>query len=80
MGRPATLLIVEWSGSATGLMGAALLAANISVSAFGFVAFLVSNLFWIAYAILIRSWGLLVMQVGFTATSVLGLWRWFFCC
>lgn len=68
--------LVEWSGSLTGLIGAALLATNSDVSGLGFVAFLLSNACWIAFSLYTRAWGLLVMQIGFTLTSVWGIWRW----
>jgi hypothetical protein len=68
--------LVEWSGSLTGLIGAALLATNSDVSGLGFVAFLLSNACWLAFALYTRAFGLLVMQIGFTVTSVLGIWRW----
>lgn len=69
----------EWAGSLTGLVGAGLLALNDSViSGWGFVAFFLSNRFWITVGV--RRWmpGRLLMQVGFTGTSVLGLSRWLF--
>jgi hypothetical protein len=69
-------LFLEWSGAITGVIGAGLLATNTSMSGFGFIAFLISNLFWIAFAITKRSYGLLSMQVLFTATSLLGVYRW----
>lgn len=69
---------IEWTGSALGLVGALLLALNLPISKYGFVAFLVSNLFWIAFALRIKAWGLLCMQLGFTLTSVAGIWRWWF--
>jgi len=68
--------IIEWSGSLMGLVGAFLLALNTQISGWGFVAFLVSNLFWIAFALRQKAWGLLTMQAGFTASSVLGILRW----
>jgi len=34
--------------------------------------------FWIAFGLRERTFGLLLMQVGFTATSLLGIYRWFF--
>ncbi len=67
---------LEWLGSATGLFGSALLSANIAVSGYGFLAFLVSNVFWSAFALRARLWGMLLMQVGFTVTSVIGVCRW----
>lgn len=68
--------IVEWVGSILGLAGAFLLAFNNSISGWGFVAFLLSNLCWIVFAVRQRAWGLLTMQAGFTASSVLGIVRW----
>ncbi len=72
-----TQTLLEWLGCLTGLLGALLLAHNSRYSGYGFVAFLVSNTCWIGYGVLGESWGLVVMQLGFTATSVLGLYRWF---
>ena len=68
---------LEWAGCGFGLLGALLLALNNAYSGFGFVAFLVSNIFWILFAKRIKASGLLVMQFGFTATSILGIARWF---
>lgn len=68
---------IEWAGSLTGLLGAWLLAINDPHwSGYGFVVFLVSNLFWIALGIRKRLYGLLVMQVGFTGSSLVGIARW----
>ncbi|RMG37535.1 MAG: hypothetical protein D6720_03030 [Gammaproteobacteria bacterium] len=68
---------IEWAGSLTGLLGAWLLAINdLQWSGYGFVAFLVSNGFWIALGIRKRLFGLLLMQVGFTGSSLMGIARW----
>ena len=68
---------VEWLACFAGLIGAALLAMNNRYSKWGFVAFLVSNLFWIVFGIHSEAWGLVTMQIGFTITSVLGILFWF---
>lgn len=68
----------QWSGAATGLCGAALLAVQNAYSGWGFVLFLISNFFWIAFGLMIHARGLLVMQAGFTSTSVFGLLNAFF--
>lgn len=68
--------VIEWAGSGLGLIGAFILALNLPISGYGFVAFLVSNLFWITWAFRKRAYGLLTMQAGFTLTSVLGIARW----
>jgi len=67
---------LDWLGSVLGLIGAFLLALNTALSGFGWVAFIGSNAAWIAYGCRTRTWSLVTMQVGFTATSMLGIWRW----
>lgn len=71
-------LISEWMGSFSGLAGAALLASKTPLAGYGFVAFLVSNIGWMCYGIRTRTWSLVVMQVGFTATSLIGIRNWLF--
>ena len=66
----------EWAGSLTGLAGAGLLAMNTAWSGYGFLAFLISNLCWIAYGRMAGAKGLITMQLGFTVTSLVGIWRW----
>jgi len=67
----------EWAGSLTGLAGAGLLALNLpAISGYGFIAFLASNICWIVVGRQRRMIPLLLMQLGFTATSLLGLYRW----
>lgn len=64
---------LEWSGSLVGLLGAALLAAGGPNAGRGFVAFLLSNFCWIGFGFLQGATGLVVMQVGFTVTSIVGI-------
>ena len=69
--------VLEWIGALLGVIGALLLALNMRFSQWGWVAFLVSNIFLITYTVLTGQWGLLTMQLIFTGTSVLGIYRWF---
>ena len=68
---------MEWAGCSLGLLGAFLLATNTSVSRYGWIAFLLANFAVIGFAKGIRAHGLLVQQLGFMATSCLGLVRTF---
>ena len=68
--------IAEWTGCALGILGAFLLATNSRFSAWGFVSFLLSNVAWIVFALAEDKSGLLIQQVCFTGTSLLGLWQW----
>lgn len=66
---------LEWAGSLSGLAGAFLLATHTRFSRYGWLAFLAANLALIGFSIGIGRYGLLVQQVGFTATTLLGLYR-----
>lgn len=67
---------LDWIGCIAALAGAGLLAANIERSPYGWWLFLLSNVAWIAFGLRTRTWSLVVMQIGFTGTSMLGIWRW----
>ena len=67
--------ILEWSGAICGFLGAFLLATHTRLSRYGWLAFLVANLAMIVFAISIQKNGLLVQQIGFTVTSLLGIYR-----
>jgi hypothetical protein len=68
--------LLEWLGAGMAILGAAILATNSDISGLGFVAFLVSNVFLMLFAYRIQRWGLLLMQLVFTATSVAGIVNW----
>lgn len=67
---------IEALAAVCGLLGAFLLAERGDHAAWGWVAFLVSNAGWIAFGCLNRLWWLVAMQVGFTYTSLRGIWVW----
>ena len=68
-------LCLEWGGAFAGLLGAGLLASQTRHARWGWLAFLLANLLLISWALRMQAMGLLVQQVGFTATSLLGLYR-----
>ncbi len=74
---PLKLRILEWAGSILGLAGSAALATNTPFSKYGWIAFLMANFAIIGFARGIRANGLLLQQIGFCATSCLGLFRAF---
>lgn len=69
--------ICESGGAISGLIGAAILAGHGSNADFGFVFFLISNCFLICFSIRANLPWLLIMQIGFTATSILGVYNGF---
>ena len=68
---------LEWAGSFAGLLGSALLATHTRVSRYGWLAYLIANIAMGLFAFSGRHYGLLVQQVGFTVTSVFGIYRAF---
>jgi hypothetical protein len=70
-------MLTEWLGCVFGLAGAGLLATNSTISRYGWVCFLAANILLITFACQIAAWGLLLQQIGFMVTTVIGLKRWF---
>ncbi len=68
--------VIEWSGSATGAAGALLLALNIPFSGYAWILMLMSNAAWIAYARANHVHSILLMQLVYTTTSLVGIYRW----
>lgn len=66
---------LEWAGAIAGLAGAFLLATHTRYSRYGWLAFLAANLALVGFALGIGRYGLLAQQVGFTVTTLLGLYR-----
>lgn len=67
----------EWCGAILGLIGSWMVAMDGDVGKYGFIGFLISNVCWIAFGIKKKAWGLLTMQIGFTGSSLLGLYNRF---
>jgi nicotinamide riboside transporter PnuC len=67
---------LEWFGAATGIIGALLLAANIKISAWAFVIYVISSLALMGYAWLVGAHGILMMQTVFFVINLLGIYRW----
>lgn len=68
--------IIEWMGCATGIAGSLLLASRHRLAGWGFILYIVSNSAWMTYGILSKNVPMIVMQVFFMATAVLGTYNW----
>lgn len=66
---------LDWVACGFAMAGALLLAVRCRVSAWGWVGFLLSNLAWIVCAIATGTSSLLVQNLGFTVTSLIGIYR-----
>lgn len=67
---------VETIAALFGIMGAFLLAKPGVHPAWGFAAFLVSNVGWIMFSSGHRHWRLLGQTLCFLLSSLFGLWNW----
>jgi hypothetical protein len=76
MQKTNTVVTAEWMASVTGLVGAALVASNTSFAGYGFVAYLLSNLGWLYYGLRTKTRSMVLMQIGFLATTALGIKNW----
>lgn len=68
-------VVLEWIGALLGLSGAFLLATHSPLSRYGWLAYLGANFAMAAFALSIDAHGLLFQQIGFTAATLLGIWR-----
>jgi hypothetical protein len=68
--------VLQWAGCATGMLGSLLLATKTRFSGWGFAVYLLSNGFWIGYGLIVGAPAIVVQQLFFTGTSLLGIWRW----
>lgn len=66
---------LEWIGSLLGLVGTFLLASHSRVSRYGWFVFLWANIAMIGFALGIHRYGILVQQLGFMITSLIGIYR-----
>ena len=66
---------IEWAGCVLSLVGAFLLALNISVSRWGWVLYTLASAFFLVLAYRIERYGLLTQNLGFMLTNFLGLYR-----
>lgn len=71
-----SLILIELTAAAFGVLGTVLLALRGPRAGWGFVAYLVSNAGWIGFAWIHGHWGMLAQQLAFTVSSLVGVWVW----
>ncbi len=76
MASPKGIAFSQWAGAATGIAGTLLLAVPGTASKWGFVLYLVSNIFWIRFGLATKAPGLIVQNAAFTVSSLVGIWFW----
>lgn len=68
--------LIEILSSLLGMVGAYLLASRNRYAGWAFVAWLISNVGWIAFGAGNQHWFFILQQIVFTVTSVIGIWHW----
>ena len=70
------LTVIKWIGTATGVIGAVLVAANVGMVGWGFVIWAVSSASWVVAGYVMREPSLVLLQGVFLAVDLAGIWRW----
>jgi hypothetical protein len=69
-------LLCQWPAAAAGLLGALLVASQVSrTRMWGFVWFIVSDIFLAIYGWETSAWAIVALQVVWIATSIRGVWK-----
>lgn len=63
---------ISWLASATGIIGALIIAMNIGVIHIGYAVFIVSSFSWIFYSIKTKQNSLLFMNIVFGIINIIG--------
>ena len=71
------LPVLDWCGSALGLIGAYMLAFRFKGSRYGWFAFFAANGFYVVMASSVGLPGLLAQQLGYSVSSAIGIYRHF---
>ncbi len=74
--KPPLLTFLKWLGTALGVVGALVIALNIPISGWGFVAFLISSVSWTIAGVLMKEPSIVILQATFTVVNLIGIYRW----
>ena len=67
---------LKWVGTATGVLGALMLALNIPLSGRGWALFLISSLSRTLAGAVMKDMSLVVLQFAIVVVDMIGGWRW----
>jgi hypothetical protein len=70
------LRVLKWVGTTAGILGATLMAANVPLSGWAFVLFLISSISWTTAGLMERDTPLVALNLAFVAVDIMGVWRW----
>ena len=65
-----------WIGLALAIAGASLVALNLSISGWGFILYLGSNVLWVSYGIKNKARPVIVREGIFAVINIVAVYRW----
>ena len=68
--------LLAWIGAITGPLGAILLAANIRISGYGYILFIISSVAMLIVGLSTDNHQLVTMNLLFTVINCIGAYRW----
>lgn len=70
------LSILKWAGTVAQIAGVFALAGRPVEPSIAFGVMLIGSSIWVAAAVAMREWSVLALNLAFTVSNVLGIWRW----
>lgn len=70
------LIALKWLGTGAQVVGVFLFAGRMVPPSTAYCVMLAGSAAWILAAWRIREWSMLALNLAFTASNLLGLWRW----
>jgi len=69
------IVVLEWTGTISGIAGATLIASNVRVSPWGWWLFLASSTLIALYGVIMGAYGIMALNLCFVMTNLLGIAR-----
>lgn len=67
---------LKWAGTAAQVVGVFLMSSRVTDPYVAFSVMLVGSVIWAVAAWRSREWSAVALNIAFTASNVLGIWRW----
>jgi len=68
---------LQYTGAGLAMTGAILVARHTPASKYGFVLYLFSSFFLIAWSYFVEAWGMLGLNAFYCVLNIYGIYRWF---
>lgn len=69
--------MLKWIGTGLQVVGVFALAGRLAAPWLAFAVMLAGSVTWSVAAARSREWAAMALNLAFTASNVLGIWRWF---